>query len=66
MEQDIETLIEHAIAHTQVYLRSRGGNRRIAQTGLERSFAGLTARAPDHPALTRLAALIEDLRQRAR
>jgi hypothetical protein len=66
MEQDIETLIEHAIANTQVYVSAPGGDSGIARTGLERIFADLAGRAPDHPALTRLAAFIEGLRQRAR
>ncbi|MGA2491370.1 MAG: hypothetical protein ABSF67_00310 [Roseiarcus sp.] len=63
MEQNVETLIEHAIANTQVYLRAPGGDRRIARTGLERILADLAERAPDHPALTRLAAFIDGLRQ---
>jgi hypothetical protein len=61
MEQNIENLIEHAIANTQVYLLAPGGDRRIARTGLERILADLAVRAPGHPALTRLAAFIDDL-----
>jgi hypothetical protein len=66
MEQNIENLIEHAIANTQVYLRAPGGDRRIARIGLERILADLAERAPDHPGLIRLAAFIDDLRQSVR
>jgi hypothetical protein len=57
----VETLIDHAIANSQVYLRAPGGVRRVARAGLERIFADLTARAPNHPALGRLSAFIAEL-----
>jgi hypothetical protein len=66
MEQNIDTLIERAIANTQGYLRAPDRDRRIARAGLQRILADVAARAPAHPALSRLAAFIDDLRQGAR
>ena len=63
MEHVSESLIDHAIAHTRAYLQTPGGDRRIAQAGLERILVDLAARAPGHPALLRLAAFIADLRR---
>ena len=61
MDHDLEGLVDRAIANTLVYLRAPGGNRRVARVGLERIVADLTARAPDHPALARLSALVAEL-----
>jgi hypothetical protein len=63
MEQNFENLVERAIANTRAYLRAPSGDRRMAQIGLERILADLAARAPDHPALSRLAAFVDDLRR---
>jgi hypothetical protein len=61
MGHDIEILIDCAIINTQAYLSAPGGDRRVARVGLERIFADLTARAPDHPALARLSDFIAEL-----
>jgi hypothetical protein len=61
MEQKIEDLVERAIANTRAYLRAVDGDRRMAQIGLKRILADLAVRAPDHPALSRLAAFVDDL-----
>jgi hypothetical protein len=61
MNPDIESLIDRAIANTLTYLSAPGGDQRVAHAGLARIRADLTARAPGHPALSRLSAFVAEL-----
>ena len=57
----IDHIVERAIEYTLHVLEAAPRHRAAARTGLERMRSNLTLGAPDHPALERLRAFLDDL-----
>jgi len=59
--EDIDWIVERAIAYTLAILRMAPRQLDAARTGLERMRNNLARDAPDHPALERLRAFLDDI-----
>ena len=57
----IDHIVERAIEYTLHVLEAAPRHRAAARTGLERMRSNLTLGAPDHPALERLRAFLDEL-----
>ena len=57
----IDHIVERAIKYTEHILDVAPQHREAARTGLERMRCNLTIGAPDHPALSRLQAFLNQL-----
>ncbi len=57
----LDRIVEQAIAYTKQVLRAAPSHASPARAGLERMLRDLGAGAPDHPALARLRAFLEQL-----
>jgi hypothetical protein len=59
--EDIDRIVERAITYTLTMLRMAPRQIGAARTGLQRMRNNLARAAPDHPALERLQAFLDDL-----
>jgi len=57
----IDHIVERAIEYTLHILEAAPQHREAARTGLEQMRCNLTIGAPDHPALMRLQAFLDEL-----
>lgn len=57
----IDQIVDRAIAYTRMVLQQAPRHWDVARDGLERMRGNLAEGAPDHPALARLEAFIDEL-----